>query len=132
MADKSRSQVNCRRRSLQGLSEVGRSRCYVPGKNGKDLAAEALQALEATSLYLFGSVVRDKAKAASDLDLFIDYDRDGRGRRPSEKSLDFLNGNLGPRADRGIAVSVIAFLLIVMPAVAIVVLMAWLFQARRR
>jgi hypothetical protein len=32
----------------------------------------------------------------------------------------------------GIAVSVIAFLLIVMPAVAIVVLMAWLFQARRR
>jgi Polymerase beta, Nucleotidyltransferase len=127
MADKSRSQVNCRRRSLQGLSEVGRSRCYVPGKNGKDLAAEAL-----TSLYLFGSVVRDKAKAASDLDLFIDYDRDGRGRRPSEKSLDFLNGNLGPRADRGIAVSVIAFLLIVMPAVAIVVLMAWLFQARRR
>jgi predicted nucleotidyltransferase len=40
--------------------------------------AEALQALGATSLYLFGSVVRDEAKAASDLDLFIDYDRDGR------------------------------------------------------
>jgi hypothetical protein len=40
--------------------------------------AEALQALGATSLYLFGSVMRDEAKAASDLDLFIDYDRDGR------------------------------------------------------
>jgi uncharacterized protein len=40
--------------------------------------AEALQALRATSLYLFGSVVRDEAKPASDLDLFIDYDRDGR------------------------------------------------------
>ena len=32
----------------------------------------------------------------------------------------------------GIAVSVIAFLLIVMPVVAIVLLVAWLFQARRR
>ena len=31
----------------------------------------------------------------------------------------------------GIAVSVVAFLLIVMPAVAIVVLMAWFFQPRR-
>jgi predicted nucleotidyltransferase len=40
--------------------------------------AEALQALGATSLYLFGSVVRDEAKPANDLDLFIDYDRDGR------------------------------------------------------
>jgi hypothetical protein len=32
----------------------------------------------------------------------------------------------------GIAVSMIAFLLIVMPAVAFVVLMAWFFQPRRR
>jgi chromate transport protein ChrA len=31
----------------------------------------------------------------------------------------------------GIAVSVVAFLLIVMPAVAIVVLMAWFYQPRR-
>jgi predicted nucleotidyltransferase len=38
--------------------------------------AEALQALGATSLYLFGSVVRDEAKPASDL--FIDCNRDGR------------------------------------------------------
>jgi hypothetical protein len=75
---------------LPDLSEVGRSRCYVPGKNGKDLAAEALQALEATSLYLFGSVVRDEAKAASDLDLFIDYDRDGRGAPAIRKVPRFL------------------------------------------
>jgi uncharacterized protein len=40
--------------------------------------AEALRALGATSLYLFGSVVRDEARAASDLDLFVDYDPDSR------------------------------------------------------
>lgn len=32
----------------------------------------------ATSLYVFGSTVRDEAKEASDLDLFIDYDPDSR------------------------------------------------------
>ncbi len=36
--------------------------------------ADAIRALGATSLYLFGSVVRDEAKDTSDLDLFIDYD----------------------------------------------------------
>jgi len=40
--------------------------------------AEAIKALGATSLYLFGSVARNEPKAASDLDLFIDYDRDSR------------------------------------------------------
>jgi predicted nucleotidyltransferase len=40
--------------------------------------AEAIRALGATSLYLFGSVARDEAKARSDLDLFIDYDPDGK------------------------------------------------------
>ena len=40
--------------------------------------ARAIQALGATSLYLFGSIVRDEAKTASDLDLFIDYDRNSR------------------------------------------------------
>src|SRR5436189_5566970 len=40
--------------------------------------AEAIKALGATSLYLFGSVVRNEAKAASDLDLFVDYDRTSR------------------------------------------------------
>jgi uncharacterized protein len=38
----------------------------------------AVRALGATSLFVFGSVVRDEAGAASDLDLFIDYDRDSR------------------------------------------------------
>lgn len=40
--------------------------------------AEAVKALGATALYLFGSTARDDAAANSDLDLFIDYDR-GRG-----------------------------------------------------
>ncbi|CDZ61198.1 nucleotidyltransferase family protein [Neorhizobium galegae] len=36
--------------------------------------ADAIRALGATSLYLFGSVARDEAGPTSDLDLFIDYD----------------------------------------------------------
>ena len=36
--------------------------------------ADALKALGATSLFLFGSVARDEAGPASDLDLFVDYD----------------------------------------------------------
>jgi uncharacterized protein len=35
---------------------------------------DAIRALGATSLYLFGSTVRDETRASSDLDLFIDYD----------------------------------------------------------
>jgi uncharacterized protein len=40
--------------------------------------ANAIKAMGATSLYLFGSIVRDEAKPDSDLDLFIDYDPDSR------------------------------------------------------
>jgi predicted nucleotidyltransferase len=36
--------------------------------------ADAIKAMGATSLYLFGSTARDEAKPESDLDLFIDYD----------------------------------------------------------
>jgi predicted nucleotidyltransferase len=36
--------------------------------------ADAVKARGATSLYLFGSAVRDEARAGSDFDLFIDYD----------------------------------------------------------
>lgn len=39
---------------------------------------DAIKAIGATSMYLFGSTARDEAGAASDLDLFIDYDRDSR------------------------------------------------------
>ncbi|MCD2180797.1 nucleotidyltransferase family protein [Rhizobium sp. GN54] len=35
---------------------------------------DAIRALGATSLYLFGSVARDEAGQESDVDLFIDYD----------------------------------------------------------
>ena len=38
----------------------------------------AIKALGATSLYLFGSVARGDAGLASDLDLFVDYDPNGR------------------------------------------------------
>jgi predicted nucleotidyltransferase len=36
--------------------------------------ADAIKALGATSLYLFGSSARDEARPDSDLDLFVDYD----------------------------------------------------------
>jgi predicted nucleotidyltransferase len=36
--------------------------------------AGAIKALSATSLYVFGSTVRDEARPQSDLDIFIDYD----------------------------------------------------------
>ncbi len=38
--------------------------------------AGAMKARGATSLYLFGSAVRDEARADSDLEEFIDYDQD--------------------------------------------------------
>jgi predicted nucleotidyltransferase len=40
--------------------------------------ADAVRAFGATSLYLFGSTARDATSAGSDLDLFVDYDLDGR------------------------------------------------------
>jgi uncharacterized protein len=40
--------------------------------------ADAIKALGATSLYLFGSIAQDQAGPGSDLDLFIDYDPNSR------------------------------------------------------
>jgi uncharacterized protein len=39
--------------------------------------SDAVRALGATSLYLFGSTARDDAGTDSDIDLFLDYDRNG-------------------------------------------------------
>ena len=36
--------------------------------------ADAIRAEGVTALYLFGSVARDEAHAASDIDVFVDYD----------------------------------------------------------
>jgi hypothetical protein len=40
--------------------------------------ASAIAARGATKLYLYGSTARDEAGPQSDLDLFIDYDPEGR------------------------------------------------------
>lgn len=39
--------------------------------------ADAIRAIGARSLYLFGSTARGEATAASDVDLIVDYDEDG-------------------------------------------------------
>jgi predicted nucleotidyltransferase len=39
--------------------------------------ADDIRAIGATSLYLFGSTARDEAREGSDLDLFVDYEKDG-------------------------------------------------------
>jgi predicted nucleotidyltransferase len=39
--------------------------------------ADAIKAIGASSLYLFGSTVRNEAADASDVDLFVDDDEDG-------------------------------------------------------
>jgi predicted nucleotidyltransferase len=40
--------------------------------------ADAIKARGASALYLFGSTVRDEAGPDSDLDLFVEYDRDSK------------------------------------------------------
>ncbi|WP_163269764.1 nucleotidyltransferase family protein [Chelativorans alearense] len=40
--------------------------------------AEALQSMGVTALYLFGSTARDQAVEDSDVDIFIDYDKNRR------------------------------------------------------
>ena len=41
-------------------------------------SADAVKGMGATALYLYGSTARDEVQAASDLDLFIDYDPETR------------------------------------------------------
>jgi predicted nucleotidyltransferase len=40
--------------------------------------ADAIKALGATSLFLFGSTARNENNSNSDLDLFVDYDPNGK------------------------------------------------------
>jgi predicted nucleotidyltransferase len=40
--------------------------------------ASVIKAMGATSLFIFGSTIRDEARPARDLDLFIDYDPNGK------------------------------------------------------
>ena len=40
--------------------------------------ADAIKALGATSLFLFGSTARNENNSDSDLDLFVDYDPNGK------------------------------------------------------
>ena len=40
--------------------------------------ATAIRAMGATSLYIFGSTARDEANEDSDIDLFVEYDRDSK------------------------------------------------------
>jgi len=62
--------------------------------------AGAMKALGATSLYLFGSVARDESRAGSDLDLFIDYDQDGKFNAFDLVGIkQYLEQNLGTEVD---------------------------------
>lgn len=63
--------------------------------------AGAIKALGATSLYLFGSIARDEAKPKSDLDLFVDYDPNGKFN-----AFDLVDIKLLLEANLGMAVDV--------------------------
>jgi uncharacterized protein len=63
--------------------------------------AEAIRAMGATSLYVFGSTVRDEASKNSDIDLFIDYDPGGKF-----SLLDLVDIKLLLEAELGMAVDV--------------------------
>ncbi|MFT4184867.1 MAG: nucleotidyltransferase domain-containing protein [Rhizobium sp.] len=55
--------------------------------------ANAIRALGATSLYLFGSVSRNEAQSSSDVDIFIDYDPASRFNAFDLISIKFLLEN---------------------------------------
>jgi predicted nucleotidyltransferase len=63
--------------------------------------ADAIKALGATSLYLFGSTVRDEAETGSDLDLFVDYDPNGKFN-----ALDLVDIKLLLESELGMAIDV--------------------------
>jgi uncharacterized protein len=62
--------------------------------------ADAIKGMGATSLYLFGSTVREEAEPDSDLDLFIDYDPESRFSLIELVGMKlFLEDTLGVEAD---------------------------------
>jgi hypothetical protein len=62
--------------------------------------ADAIRARGATSLYLFGSTVRDAANLDSDLDLFIDYNPNEKFSLVDLVDLKlFLEDELGTKVD---------------------------------
>jgi uncharacterized protein len=63
--------------------------------------SEAIRAMGATSLYVFGSTIRDEASEDSDIDLFIDYDPNGKF-----SLLDLVDIKLLLEAELGMAVDV--------------------------
>jgi predicted nucleotidyltransferase len=63
--------------------------------------ADAIKAMGATSLYLYGSTVRDEAGSSSDLDVFIDYDS-----RSKFNLLDLVDIKLLLESELGLEVDV--------------------------
>jgi uncharacterized protein len=62
--------------------------------------AGTIQAMGATSLYLFGSVSQGEADSDSDIDLFIDYDPLGRFNAFDLVGIkQYLEGELGADVD---------------------------------
>jgi predicted nucleotidyltransferase len=61
--------------------------------------APDIRALGATSLYLFGSVAREQANEASDIDLFVDYDLERFGFVELIRLREQLSRALGRPAD---------------------------------
>ena len=62
--------------------------------------AEPIKALGATSLFLFGSTVRNENSSDSDLDLFVDYDPSGKFNALDLVDIKILlEDNLGMEVD---------------------------------
>lgn len=62
--------------------------------------AGAIKAMGATALYLFGSYAQDRGKPGSDIDLFIDYDMNGRFNALDLVGIkQFLESELGVAVD---------------------------------
>ncbi len=81
--------------------------CYVDAMNRTEAInklkeyAVPIKAMGATSLFIFGSTIRDEANADSDLDLFVDYNPDSKF-----SLLDLVDIKLFLEAELGMEVDV--------------------------